>query len=478
MPRGGSVSDETKPKKFRRMLGVFGRKRKSNQALVSETTAAAAVAAATNEIDADSAYDETSTNGFAVNVEERSVMTAGSARAMLGELDARRKRVAPNTPTSGSLAPYGNGAGPQQSHKEQPYMLKVVLLLMDPRTRRFELLQLEFDSSKALVADVLSQIPISATEDALKDQGYIGICGHDGKQMPQQFLLSQLSKGNEVLVAIPYGQEGANVAKYARPILNDSQVVSMLVSSGIVVDSWREKKRTKSSNSRSSSSSSTDCKNRVSTAETTSEKPPSYVTPQKMAPEAAPPVVKPSEKEVVATTPTKTTTVAARNRVTPKSAANKVETPSKNMVIVAITVVVIAVVMQTIHRFISAPIQPNHVVAPGVWLSKCGLMAFMPTCRNEYLTMDGKGNLSLYDSKSELAWQIQGRACAPGNYGCIPGMQVKEDGSLLVGGKHVTHVTMYKESQLTPWPFAKLPDIKTVSPTGSMKPYPGTEKRI
>jgi len=111
---------------------------------------------------------------------------------------------------------------------KRAFLLKVVLLLMDPQTRRFELLQLEFDSLKALVSDVLSQIPLSVTEDALRKQNYSGICGHEGVALPRSKLLADYCKGNEVLVAIPASLPAKECARLARPILGDEKVVTMV----------------------------------------------------------------------------------------------------------------------------------------------------------------------------------------------------------------------------------------------------------
>lgn len=128
-----------------------------------------------------------------------------------------------NTSTTADKAAEGFLAGGNKS-----YMLKVVLLLMDPETRRFELLQLEFDSDKALVSDVLTQIPVAVTEAVLKKQSYVGICGNAGTEMNSDVLLSEFCKGNDVLVAVPSGVEASECARLARPILNDEKVINMV----------------------------------------------------------------------------------------------------------------------------------------------------------------------------------------------------------------------------------------------------------
>jgi hypothetical protein len=107
-------------------------------------------------------------------------------------------------------------------------ILKIVLLLMDTKSRRFELLQLEFDSQKALVSDVLGQIPFSVTESALSEQTYVSICGVDSKEVASSELLSNFCSGNEVLVAMPAGATAKECVRLARPILSDDKVVSMV----------------------------------------------------------------------------------------------------------------------------------------------------------------------------------------------------------------------------------------------------------
>lgn len=135
-----------------------------------------------------------------------------------------------SSPSQAAGAP-GSLLGPDTGDAEpgkKTYMLKVVLLLMDPDSRRFELLQLEFDSLKALVSDVLAQIPISVTEEALRKQTYTGICGRDGKEMTPDKLLANFCKGNDVLVAVPSTVPAKECARLAKPILNDDKVVSMV----------------------------------------------------------------------------------------------------------------------------------------------------------------------------------------------------------------------------------------------------------
>ena len=119
-----------------------------------------------------------------------------------------------------------NNNGAQEAKK--PYMLKIALLLVDAKTRRFELLQLEFDSDKALVSDALSQIPIHVTEKVLSSQTYMGVCGANGMERKRTVPLFDFCTGNDVLVAIPSGTSSDECARLAKPILSDEKVIGMV----------------------------------------------------------------------------------------------------------------------------------------------------------------------------------------------------------------------------------------------------------
>ena len=109
-----------------------------------------------------------------------------------------------------------------------PKPIQVVLLLMDPSSRRSELLQLEFDSSKANVSDVIQQIQCSATESTLRDMKYVGVCDVYGTEMISVMKLSQFCKGNDMVMAIPDGLTGEDTANLAGPILDDPKVEDMV----------------------------------------------------------------------------------------------------------------------------------------------------------------------------------------------------------------------------------------------------------
>lgn len=79
-----------------------------------------------------------------------------------------------------------------------------------------------------VVSDVLAQIPVSVTEETLRQQTYTGIAARDGQEMLPSKLLATFCKGNEVLVAVPDGVPAKECVRLARPILSDDKVIQMV----------------------------------------------------------------------------------------------------------------------------------------------------------------------------------------------------------------------------------------------------------
>lgn len=211
----GAEVKSVKSKSFKRIRGLLrGESRKERRAR-KDTEKASKVAGPQPTTEED---DEYSAFQGGVEVDDRSVATFGMPGPAAGFLQQQLLT------TDDLLA----AADKKLEDAKKAYILKVVLLLMDPETRRFELLQLEFDSLKALVSDVLAQIPVSVTEEALRLQSYTGIAGKDGVEMVPSQLLATFCQGNEVLVAIPEGVPSKECSRLARPILSDDKVVTMV----------------------------------------------------------------------------------------------------------------------------------------------------------------------------------------------------------------------------------------------------------
>lgn len=191
-----------------------------------------------------------------LNGDDESALSKSSKKSFLGKLTKRKDKksksskrtlggnenstVIPQNTTAQKEAEVQKAFldnGSSQS-VAKPYMLKIALLLVDAKTRRFELLQLEFDSDKALVSDALSQIPIHVTEKVLSSQTYMGVCGANGSERKRTVPLFDFCRGNDVLVAIPAGTSSDECARLAKPILSDEKVIGMLSTSGINADPW------------------------------------------------------------------------------------------------------------------------------------------------------------------------------------------------------------------------------------------------
>jgi len=139
---------------------------------------------------------------------------------------AEDSEVSTTNPQDGTVASAAAESEPKLSAEDS---LQVILLLMEFKNRRFELLQLEFDPSKALVNDILAQISTAATEEELRNQEYTGICDVGGSEMPADVQLKNFVNGeNEVKLAIPAGITAADCAKLAAPILNNAKVRAMV----------------------------------------------------------------------------------------------------------------------------------------------------------------------------------------------------------------------------------------------------------
>ena len=95
--------------------------------------------------------------------------------------------------TTGDAATTNNGNGTDGGG------LDLVVLLMDPISHRFELLQIEFEEqSKAKISDLLTQIPISVTEPSLKSIMYDGILDHNYYRSSTTVeILTNKKNGNE-----------------------------------------------------------------------------------------------------------------------------------------------------------------------------------------------------------------------------------------------------------------------------------------
>jgi len=113
--------------------------------------------------------------------------------------------------------------------------IHVVVLVLDPNTRRFEILQLEFDSAAAKVSDIFAQIAASATEPNFKSQIYEKLTNVKGEELLHSKSLAEYFDSAGIVIAVPSTtvESGSALAKMANPILTNPKVHAMLISSGL-----------------------------------------------------------------------------------------------------------------------------------------------------------------------------------------------------------------------------------------------------
>lgn len=124
--------------------------------------------------------------------------------------------------------------------KPDPNSYKIFLLLLQPKLKTFELIQLIYSPNDTTIGDIIAMIPENATEPALGSQVYIGLCRpKTEEEIVDHELLASEPRGNtgmdsakitlgEILVAIPDGYNGADVAVLAKQILSNPKIVKLL----------------------------------------------------------------------------------------------------------------------------------------------------------------------------------------------------------------------------------------------------------
>jgi hypothetical protein len=99
-------------------------------------------------------------------------------------------------------------------------------------------------------------------------------------------------------------------------------------------------------------------------------------------------------------------------------------------------------------------------------VTKCGVLGVFPPpiCEgNDKLEYSDEGMVTLLSHDGTPLWEMQGGVCAPEEAeagACSPGMQVKDDNTIVIGGKTVYTVRLFDaNADLSPWPFAEPPKL-------------------
>lgn len=316
--------------------------------------------------------------------------------------------------------------------------LQIILLLMDPGTRRFELLQLEFDSAKSLVSDILTQIPLSATEETLRSQTFDCVCSTDGIEYDLDKPLSTYIDTTSVVIAAPKTDtiDSKSAAKMAKPILTDTKVAQMLEAAGVTIKT-----------------------------ETPPETPqaPTPASPEPpLSPEMSPkePVPGPPASPAAPVTPPAPT--ISDREVNSDEPETTEPTKTNFNFTTSIALIKGIILAYGVHEFLSyrssitSPIQAGEVFAPGSYKSSCGLYDLHPTtaCEADILKMDEQGVLS-FSKNDEVVFSLVGNVCADDDESCVPGAVFEADGSIKIGGVAPKIAVKKGKPSLHPWPFAE-----------------------
>jgi len=127
---------------------------------------------------------------------------------------------------------------------------------------------------------------------------------------------------------------------------------------------------------------------------------------------------------------------------------------------VVLLVLALSVVIGIGHLYVSAPIKPGNIVAPGIWLSKCGALSFLPSCENRFFSLNTEGKAYLKDANGALIWEMDGGVCQKDDEACRAGLQIDLSGYVTINGNTVRHVSTYQESDLSEWPFSEAPKLR------------------
>lgn len=317
--------------------------------------------------------------------------------------------------------------------------IHVVLLLMDPKTRRFELLQLEFDPNTAKVDDVFSQISLSATEPTLRSQNYDSLYTLGGEELKAGLELGEYIEKAGIVIAVPSSSEEKpeSVTKMANPILSNPKVHAMLSSSGLDIPDLPEpvEKAPKAAPAPS---------------------PVKEIAPPPELVEDEPVVEEPTpepepEPEVPQTT--RAAPVAAPTPAIPQP--TPASPKSTNFFAIGAILAVFVHLVLKVNVHYTSPLGPGDSLASGKSRGLCGLLGLSPLhdCDVSTAVMGSDGVFTV-SKGDDVVFAIAGKVCEDDDGDCEDGLAISEDGKITIGGSRVKTITK-ASADLKPWPFTE-----------------------
>jgi len=297
---------------------------------------------------------------------------------------------------------------------------RVIILLLDHYTRKFELVHCYIDNDHALVKDLLYSIPRNATYKPLQTQTYLGLCRPTtGEEMINSFMTKEYDmQNNEVLIAIPKGSTADQCVYQAGPILKNEKLIHLIKEADT---RWKlhEKKSSKK---------------------------------QKQF------------KHVI------DSTNAAFTMLFPRKGRKRRIRFALRFILACFAVVQVFFYARVMHERVMRPIRVGEQLLEGEWRNQCGVLSVFPEsltgCRSVSLVvnrsdvMDGVQRLTLYDEGRDLVlWEMEGKGQTKNKNPTASTIHVDKKGRVIMQGSPAKVTAMSSDGidYISPWPFEVTP---------------------
>ena len=117
--------------------------------------------------------------------------------------------------------------------------------------------------------------------------------------------------------------------------------------------------------------------------------------------------------------------------------------------------ILLAAIIYKLNEYVTSPLKPGDVLAPGLFRSKCGVLSMLPesitNCDPALVKMGTDGVLTMYRG-GEIVWEMKGGVCKEEDESCVPGATLGEGSKVTIAGVKVKQ-TGKKDELMSPWPF-------------------------
>jgi len=110
--------------------------------------------------------------------------------------------------------------------------IEIVVLLINPVSRHFEVISCRLDMNESSVEDILDVVSKTVSEK-LRDVNFTGVSNQSGEEFKPYTKINNFITGKELLIATFDSKTASECLKHARPILKNPEFISMLRVNGI-----------------------------------------------------------------------------------------------------------------------------------------------------------------------------------------------------------------------------------------------------